>query len=81
VNGFRLTYSSGFYIHICGNVLAKNMVMPGLLFTELFLQHPLYSNLTSFNEKINPSFIYYIILNYINYLNLLFNYNTIFNLI
>jgi len=65
VNGFRLTYSSGFYIHISCKVLTKNMVMRSLLFAELFLRHPLYSNLTSFNKKINTSFIYYILLNYI----------------
>lgn len=37
------------------------MVMRSLLFADLYLQHPLYSNLTSFNEKINTSFIYYFI--------------------
>jgi len=41
------------------------MVMRSLLFAELFLQHPLYSNLTSFNKKINTSFIYYFVINYI----------------
>ena len=71
MNGFRLTYYSGFYIHISCNELTKNMVMRSLLFADLFLQHPLYSNLTSFNEKINTSFIYYFVINYIYYLILI----------
>jgi hypothetical protein len=49
------------------------MVMRSLLFAELFLQHPLYSNLTSFNEKINTSFIYYFISIYIYYIIFILN--------